>query len=98
MVHEWTVTTFNLLQGTLFPGFGLLSLHKQSCATNATRHTQSHVRSGAASFHHCFMCPALFTAAGHGAAAAGLLLAAVWRRLKRALAVRACVAHALLCC
>jgi hypothetical protein len=84
-VPEWTVTTFNVLQGTQFPGFGLLSLYKQQSANNGTRYSHSHVDSGAVSFHHCFMCPAIYTAAGHCSAAAVLLSAFVCRILTRAL-------------
>jgi hypothetical protein len=86
-VPEWTVTTFNPLQGTQFPGFGVMSLYGAGSAGNATdrahSHSHAHVRSGGVSFHHCFACPALYSAAGHGVAAAVLLSGGVLRRLRR---------------
>ena len=74
VVPEWTATSFNPLQGTQFPGFGILSLHRAAVAGNLSRHSHTHVRNGLVSFHHCFFCPVLYSAAGQGAAAAGLLL------------------------
>ena len=79
-VPEWTVTSFNPLQGTQFPGFGILSLHRAAVAGNLSRHSHTHARNGLVSFHHCFFCPVLYSAAGQGAAAAGLLLVFVLRR------------------
>ena len=79
---EWTVTTFNPLQGTQFPGVGILAMYGQNLAGNLSSHSQSHVRNGRISFHHCFLCPLLYSAVGHGVAAAVLLFAFVLRRLK----------------
>ena len=80
VVPEWTATSFNPLQGTQFPGFGILSLHRAAVAGNLSRHSHTHARNGLVSFHHCFFCPVLYSAAGQGAAAAGLLLVFVLRR------------------
>jgi hypothetical protein len=60
VVPEWTVTTFNPLQGTQFPGFGILSLYSQNLAGNLSSRSHTHVRNGRVSFHHCFLCPAMY--------------------------------------
>ena len=83
-VPEWTVTSFNPLQGTIFPGFGILSLFKESSAANETRHSHSHVLNGPVLFHHCFLCPVIYSVAGHAFAASCLLLGFVSRRVWRA--------------
>ena len=70
VVPEWTVTSISPLQGTQFPGFGILSLRKMTTEGNSLRHSQTHMNNGAISFHHCLLCPVLWSAAGHAVATA----------------------------
>ena len=82
VLPEWTVTSFNPLQGTQFPGFGILSLYSgpQRGATPSSS-AHSHVSNRSVSFHHCFMCPVFYSAAGHAAAASTVVCSFMFRRL-----------------
>jgi hypothetical protein len=74
VVPEWIVTSINPLMGTQFPGLGILSLRKMTTDGNFLRHSQTHMNNGAVSFHHCLLCPVLWSAAGHGVAAVASML------------------------
>jgi hypothetical protein len=74
VVPEWIVTSLNPLQGTQFPGLGILSLRKMTTEGNFLRYSQTHLNNGAVSFHHCLLCPVLWSAAGHGVAVAAAML------------------------
>ena len=74
VVPEWIVTSINPLMGTQFPGLGILSLREMTTEGNFLRHSQTHMNNGAVSFHHCLLCPVLWSAAGHGVAAAASML------------------------